>query len=203
VKEKQFSLQTTISWGCLYAVGTILAISCTFFKLTDDKKVAKVILTGQTKPEWVSWKNPSHVHEQGTWLESYEVVVQDLKGKELSRSYFYGDLIALRAEVLTIHWPFHLLGFSNLCHLETLHNGYRTPQRHHFFPHVAAALPFSMSFLEKLWQKLYHGEWRIPGVKTASLESAYLPLVSSDLKPKEQSYWLIVGNSGLTSIAVD
>src|SRR3982751_3406253 len=57
VKEKKFSLHTTIAWSCLYAVGAVLAVSCTFFKLTDDKKVAKVILTGQTKPEWVSWKN--------------------------------------------------------------------------------------------------------------------------------------------------
>src|SRR3569832_956478 len=37
IKEKKFSLQTMISWSCLYAAGTILAISSTFFKLTDDK----------------------------------------------------------------------------------------------------------------------------------------------------------------------
>ncbi len=199
IKEKKFSLQTMVGWGCLYTVGAFVAISCTFFKLTEDKKVAKVILTGNTKPQWISWKSPSHSHDQGAWMEGYEVVVQDLKGKELSRTYVYGDLVGLRAEILTIHWPFHLLGFSNLCHLETLYNGYRTAQRHNFFPHAASALPFSLPFLQSLWEKLYHGEWRIPGVKTASLESAYLPLVTADLKPSQRSYWLVVGSSGLTS----
>src|SRR6185436_13403921 len=112
----------------------------------------------------------------------------------------YGDLVGLRAEVLTIHWPFHLLGFSNLCRLETLYNGYRTPTRHNLFPHLASPLSFSVPLLQSLWAKIYHNQWKIPGIKSATLESAYLPLLTADLKPTQGSYWLVVGNSGLTSL---
>jgi hypothetical protein len=193
-KPYKLSLQSAIGWSCLYGVGAFAAMACLFFKLTEDKKIAKVILTGNTRSEWVSWKNPSHAHVEGAWFESYEVVVQDLKGKEVCRQYVYGDLVGLRAEVLTIEWPFQLLGFSNFCHLETLYNGYKTAQRHNLFPHAAMPLPFSVPALQNLWENLYHGKWRVPGIKTASLESAYLPL------SKQGTYWLVVGSSGLTAL---
>lgn len=196
-KPHKFSLQSAIGWSCLYTVGAFAAIACLFFNLTEDKKVAKVILTGQTRPEWVSWKNPSHADVESAWVESYEVVVQDLKGKEVCRQYVYGDLVGLRAEVLTIEWPFQLLGFSNFCHLETLYNGYKTAQRHNLFPHAASALPFSVPFFQKLWENLYQGKWRVPGIKTASLESAYLPL------SMQGTYWLVVGSSGLTALSIE
>lgn len=195
-KPYKFSLSSTIGWSCLYAFGAFAAIACLFFNLTEDKKVAKVILTGQTRPEWVTWKNPSNTEVEGAWLESYEVVVQDLKGHEVCRQYIYGDLVGLRAEVLTIQWPFQLLGFSNLCHLETLYNGYKTAQRHNLFPHAASALPFSVPLFQNLWENLYHGRWRVPGIKTASLESAYLPL------SQQGAYWLVVGSSGLTALSI-
>ncbi len=196
----KFSLQSMIGWSFLYVVGAFAAAICTFF--TTDQKVGKIVLTGNTQSEWVAWKNPRSDME-GAWLESYEVIVEDVKGKELSRQYLYGDLVGLRAQVLTIHWPFHLLGFSNLCHLEALHNGYRTSSRHNLFPHLASALPFSFPALQKLWSKLYQGQWKIPGIKSATLESIYLPLITAELQPNQGSYWLIVGNSGLTSIAAD
>jgi hypothetical protein len=199
-QQHKFSLQLLIGWSCLYTIGAFAAVSCTFFHLTEDKRVGKIVMTGNTQSEWVSWKNPN-TDLEGAWLKSYEVIVQDIKGKELSREYLYGDLVGLRAEVLTIHWPFHLLGFSNLCHLETLYNGYRTPSRHNLFPHLASALPFSFPSLKGLWTKLYHGQWQIPGVKSATLESTYLPLITADLEPNQNSYWLVVGSSGLTSIA--
>jgi hypothetical protein len=200
--HQSFSFQSLIGWSCLYIVGAFVAIASTFFQLTEDKRVAKVIFTGNSQSEWVSWKNP-HSNLEGAWLESYEVVVQDLKGKEISREYIYGDLVGLRAEVLTIHWPFHLLGFSNLCHLETLYNGYRTSSRHNLYPHLASSLPFSFPSLKNLWTKLYHGQWKIPGIKGATLESTYLPLVTADLEPNHNSYWLVVGTSGLTSIPAE
>ena len=124
-KENKFSFPSLIGWSCLYVVGAFAAVSCTFFHLTADQKVGKIVMTGNTQSQWISWKNPQSDLE-GAWLDSYEVIVEDLKGKELSRQYLYEDLVGLRAEVLTIHWPFHLLGFSHLCHLEALHNGYST-----------------------------------------------------------------------------
>jgi len=196
-RPKKNTWTSAVGWSCLYAVGAFAAAACLFFQLTEDKKVAKVVLTGQTRPEWVSWKNPSHAHVEGAWLESHEVVVQDLKGNEVCRQYVYGDLVGLRAEVLTIEWPYHLLGFSNLCHLETLYNGYKTAQRHNTFPHAASALPFSVPMFRNLWENLYHRKWRVPGIKTASLESAYLPLSAKG------AYWLVVGSSGLTALPIE
>lgn len=198
--DYKFSFPSLLGWSCLYTVGAFAATLCTFF--TADQKVGKIVLTGNTQSEWVSWKNPKSDLE-GAWLESYEVVVEDLKGKELSRQYIYGDMVGLRAQVLTIRWPFHLLGFSNLCHLETLHNGYRTSSRHNLFPHLASALPFSFPALQKLWTKLYHAQWKIPGIKSTTLESTYLPLITAQLQPNQGAYLLIVGNSGLTSIAAE
>ena len=92
---------------------------------------------------------------------------------------------------------------TRLCHLEALHNGYSTTSRHNLFPHLATPLPFSFPALQSLWTKLYHGQWKIPGVESATLESTYLPLITAQLQPNQGSYWLIVGNSGLTSIAFD
>ena len=201
-QERKFSLQAVIGWSCLYTLGAFAAVSWSFFNLTQDNRVGKIVMTGNVKSEWVSWKNPQS-NLEGAWLDCYEVIVEDLKGKELSRQYLYGDLVGLRAEVLTIHWPFHLLGFSNLCHLETLHNSYSTSTRHNLFPHLAAALPFSFPVLQGLWSKLYHSNWKIPGIKSATLESTYLPLITAQLQPNQGSYWLIVGNSGLTSIVVE
>jgi len=198
----KFSLQRLIGWSCFYLVGTLTAISCLFFRLTSDQKVGKIVMTGNTKSEWVAWKNP-HSDPEGAWLDSYEVIIEDLNGKEVSRHYLYGDLVGLRAEVMTICWPLNLLGFSNLCHLEALHNGYSTSSRHNLFPLLASALPFPFPLLQKFWAKLYHRQWKIPCVKSATLESTYLPLITAELQPNQGSYWLIVGDSGLSSIVAE
>jgi hypothetical protein len=198
-----FSIQKLIGWGTLYTAGALIALTCSFFRLSEDQKIAKVILTGDAEPEWVSWKNPSQEQIEGSWLNSYEIVIEDLQGKEISRQRIYGDLVGLRAEVMTIEWPLQLLGLSNLAHLETVYNGYKTAARHNELPHWAAALPFSSQLLKGLWDKLFQGEWKIPGIKNASLESSYLPLVSADLKPHEGVYWLTVGNSGLMIAALE
>ena len=196
-----FSFKSVIGWGFLYTFGVLIAISSTFFHQTDGQKIARVTLTGENRSEWVTWKNPQ-TDLEGAWLQSYEVIVEDLKGNELFHEYLYGDLVGLRAQVVTFHWPFHLLGFSNLCHLDNIYNGYRTANRHNRFPHLASALPFSFPFLQQLWTKLYHGQWSLLGIKSATLESAFLPLVSGD-QPTQDTYWLLVGSSGLTSIPVN
>lgn len=200
-EEYKFSFQKMIGWSGLYALGIFAALSTVFFHLTEGQRIAKVILTGENRSEWVLWKNPQ-TDVEGAWLQSYEVVVQDLKGNELFREYLYGDLVGLRAQVISFHWPFHLLGFSNLCHLETVYNGYRTPRRHNRFPHLASALPFSFPFLQGLWTKIYHDNWSILGIKSATLESSFFPLVTGD-QPTQGTYWLVVGSSGLTSISAD
>ncbi len=188
------SLVSNLSWIGVYTLGVIVALTTSLFRLTDDKKIAKVILTGKSEDVWVSWKNPSHENLQGAWLKSYEVVLQDLKGNEVCRKFVYGDTVGLRAEVVHLAKPFHWLGFSNLYRLQTVYNGYSTSSRHNQFPHEGSSLPWSYL---PLWEKLYMQNWKIPGVRSATLESVHLPLSRSG------SYWLIVGQTGITAAPVD
>lgn len=199
--KKPASIQSWIGLGCVYTLGGFVVLATLFFRLTEDRKVAKVILTGESKPLWVEWKNPANVQNEAAWMESYEVVLQDTQGKEISRQWIYGDLVGLRAEVMTFPWSMKLLGLTNLAHLDTVYNGYKTAQRHNLFPHAAEKLSFQSALLQSLWHQLYHTDWKLPGVERASLESVYLPLQTADLQPNMGSYWVVVGNSGLTAQA--
>ena len=200
-QKKQGSIQTWIGLGSVYTLGGFVVLATLFFRLTEDHKVAKVILTGESKPLWVEWKNPAKEQKEAAWMESYEVILQDAQGKEISRQWIYGDLVGLRAEVMTFPWSMKLLGLTNLAHLDTVYNGYKTAQRHNLFPHAAEELSFQSAFLQSVWHQLYHTDWKLPGVERASLESVYLPLQTADLQPNMGSYWLVVGNSGLTAQA--
>lgn len=199
--KRQGSIQTSIGLGSLYTLGGFVVLATVFFRLTENHKIAKVILTGESKPLWVEWKNPANEQNEAAWMESYEVVLQDAQGKEISRQWIYGDLVGLRAEVMTFPWSMKLLGLTNLAHLNTVYNGYKTALRHNLFPHAAEELSFQSAFLQSVWHQLYHTDWKLPGVERASLESVYLPLQTADLQPNMGSYWLVVGNSGLTAQA--
>jgi hypothetical protein len=189
-ESRRFSFQTLASFACLYTLGAFAALSSIFFRMSEEKKIGKIVLTGQTKTEWVDWKNPANEKIESAWLDTYEVVIEDPKGHELSRQFVYGDLVGIRAEIITIEWPFQLLGFSNLCHLEAFYNGYATAKRHNFLPHMGYQLPFAFKGFQMVWEKLYRGEWKVPGLKNSKLESVYFPLTTADLKPNVDSFWL-------------
>jgi hypothetical protein len=176
----KFSYQNVISFLGLYLFGAGVAIASLFFRMTEEKTIGKLIVTGKVEPQWVSWKNPGNSQMEAAWLDAYEVVIQDQKGREIARQSVYGDLVGLRAEIITIDWPLRLLGFSNLYRLEMIHNGYSTAARHNFLPHQGFQLPFQFKGLQYLWKKIYSGEWKIPGIKSSSLESTFFPLKTSE-----------------------
>lgn len=188
-EERKFSYQSLINFTCLYAFGAAVVLASRFFQPVDNT-IGRIILTGETRQEWISWKNPAQDQIESTWVTAHEVVIEDARGRELSREYVYGDLVGLRAELMTIKWPFQLLGFSNLCHLEMVHNGYSSAQRHNFFPHQGFQLPYAFKLFQTVWGKLFNGQWKIPGVKNGTLESLYFPLVTADLKPNQGSFVL-------------
>lgn len=176
----KFSFQNVISFLGLYLFGTGVAIAALFFRMTEEKNIGKLIVTGKVEPQWVSWKNPGHNQTEAAWLDSYEIIIQDQKGREITRQSVYGDLVGVRAEIITIEWPLRLLGFSNLYHLEMIHNGYSTAARHELLPHQGFQLPFQFKGLQYLWKKIYLGEWKIPGIKSSTLQTTFFPLKAAE-----------------------
>lgn len=198
-KNGPIQLIALAGWGSLYALGGIIAIFVTAFHYQDQRVIGHVVLKGQDEQRWMTWKNPSQASSESAWMPSYEVEILDTKGKKIFSDYLIGDYVAIRAQVIMIDWPYQLLGFSHLSRLEMVHNGYSTAQRHHFYPHVAYALPFSMNFFEKIWNKLFMGDWHIPGIRSATLESSYFPLRGAKLNAQAQHYELVVGETGLSA----
>lgn len=200
-KEASFRLSTLAGWVSLYVLGGVVSILSLAFRYNDNQVIGHVVLKGNDQSVWMSWKNPTQTSTESAWLHSYEVEVQDAQGKKLFSDFLMGDYVGVRAQVILIEWPYQLLGFSHLYRLELVHNGYSTAERHRFFPHVAYALPFSRSLLEKVWTRLFEGTWQIPGVKSTTLESSYFPLREAQLSASKREYNLVVGPSGLSAVA--
>lgn len=189
-----------IGWSTLYGVGCLMALLITVFQFHKDEVIGHVVLKGEEKSVWTTWKNPAQTSTESSWLPSYAVAVHDSKSHELFSDYVIGDYVGVRAQMILIEWPMKLLGFSHLYRLELVHNGYSTAKRHELFPHVAYALPYPMKMFEKLWSKLFFNEWQIPGVKSSVLESTFLPLRNSKLTASSASYDLVVGETGLSAV---
>ncbi len=199
-KERSFQLSPMIGWSCLYGVGCLMALLTTVFQFHKDDVIGHVVLKGEEKSVWTTWRNPAQSSTESSWLPSYAVAVQDRKSHELFSDYVIGDYVAVRAQAIIVEWPMKLLGFSHLYRLELVHNGYSTAKRHELFPHVAYPLPYPMQLFEKLWSKLFFNEWQIPGVKSSVLESTFLPLRSTKLTASSEAYDLVVGDTGLSAI---
>jgi hypothetical protein len=197
-RQAQLKFRSFIGWSSFYVIGCTIALISVIF---SDKQavVGHLILKGHDQSTWMTWKNPSQPEPASAWISSYEVEIQDAKGKKLYEGYIFGDYVGLRAQIITIHWPYKLLGFSHLYRLEMVHNGYSTAHRHQFFPHMAYAFPFPARFFEYVWEQLFTGAWKIPGIKSSTLESSYFPLREPHLKPSSRTYELIIGSSGLSS----
>lgn len=200
-KGASFHLSPIIGWSALYGFGSLMALLTTVFQFHHEAVIGHVVLKGEEKSVWTTWKNPNQSSQESSWLPSYSVTVQDSKGRELFSNDVIGDYVAVRAQVIIANWPMKMLGFSHLYRLELVHNGYSTAKRHELFPHVAYPLPLPTKMFEKLWSKLYFNEWQIPGVKSSVLESTFLPLRNSKLTPSSASYDLVIGDTGLSARA--
>jgi hypothetical protein len=200
-KQRPFRPAVLAGWTLLYVAGGGMALLTTAFQHQDEQVIGHVILKGRELPTWMSWKNPTQPSIESAWMHAYEVEVQDAKGRTLFSDYLAGDYVGVRAQLILIRLPYHLLGFSHLHRLELVHNGYSTAQRHELFPHVAHALPFPKRLFEKVWTQLFLGDWHLPGVKSTTLESSYLPLRDAKLAASTQKYDLVMGAAGLSARA--
>lgn len=198
-KGMPFRLSPFLGWCTFYSFGAVAALLSAVFQYHQEEVIGHLILKGCDRSTWMSWKNPAQKIMEEAWIPSYQVEIQNAKGKQLYSNYIPGDFVGVRAQVITIYWPYRLLGFSNLYRLELVHNGYSTAERHRFFPHTADELPFPAKIFDYLWSHLFIGSWKLPGVKSSTLESAYFPLRNPQLQPNTSRYELIIGATGLSA----
>ncbi|MBS0615553.1 MAG: hypothetical protein JSR58_03255 [Verrucomicrobia bacterium] len=153
---------------CLAAYFILLLLALLFNSLThmiEDKPIAKVVIQGK------------------------KVRVEDLKGKTLGTYVLDGDLVGIRARTIRFSAFLYFLGFTNVCSLDSIHNGYLKVEDHNRLFHVAYALS-SQSFL---WQKLFQQNWSLPGIKNALLQSQYLPLTDG-------AYYITITDGGISCL---
>ena len=181
----------------------------TFFYVTEDRPVLKITMTGNFRGERVEWKPPSELLQQEE-LNAYEVILDTPEGKRIETLYVYGDQVAVKAKVLRFRPILNVLGFTNLCQIQYVYNGYSTAERFNHYPHRAQEIsvhtPVIANFQKRFWnfwEEFYYLRRRSSLVKSATLESTYFPLVEETGRPFQGSYFLTVTTGGLSSIRAD
>ncbi|HJZ11590.1 MAG TPA: hypothetical protein VJ521_05545 [Acidobacteriota bacterium] len=198
----------TILFLFVVVVALSVLMMAGFFYVTEDRPVLKITMTGNFRGEWVEWKPPGEPLQQAE-LNAYEVVLDTPEGKRMGTLYAYGDQIAVKAKVLRFRPILNVMGFPNLCDVQYLYNGYTTAERFNHYPHRAQEIPMTKTpisrFQEKFWnfwEDFYYLRKRSSLVKSATQESAYLPLVDEEGRAFRGSYYLTVTTGGLSSIPV-
>ncbi len=176
-----------------------------FVRLTEDQPVLKIRMTGNQQNEFVEWKQPEGTLQKQK-LPTYEVVLETPDSKRIARLFVYGDQVAIKAKVIRFRPILILLGFSNLCRIEYVYNGYTTAARFNKYPHRAQKIALTNATLEPLqdafwlfWEKNYLQTDESRLIKSATLESNYFPLMHPDGRPFEGSYFLTITAGGLSA----
>lgn len=190
----------------LFLCCCLVILSLSFFnRISEDKPVLKVVLTGMKEEEWVEWKNPQEALKSA-YLPTYEVRLEKPDGKLLDSFFLYGDLVGIRAKVIRFTPFLNAIGIANIYQLETVYNGYSTSLRHNAYPACARPLNVSSSKLQcilwNFWEKLFVQQCHSSWIKSAALESAYFPLADQHGEPICKDYLLTISAGGLSSIAV-
>ena len=104
----------------------------------------------------------------------------------------------------------NVAGIANLFELSFLHNGYFTAERHSLMPHQAQPIkplgPLTVhprwrpvrDFLLSRWERRDAAKKPL-GVRAATTESTYFPLVDSQGKPVQHTFELVLTPGGLTA----
>ncbi len=154
---------------CIVAYFTLTAFAILFSgmtRLTEERPIAKIV-----------------IHSKKVRLES-------LSGKVTGSYTLEGDLVGIRARIIRFSPFLNFLGFSNICQIDSIHNGYLKMDDHNRLPHIGYAISSAWYYF---WLKLFQQEWKIPGIKNAVLQSNYLPL-------KNNSYYITVTSGGLSCL---
>lgn len=186
------------SFGAFWSLSLLAIALSGFTRLSEDKPVAKVVITGKRLKKWVEWQNPHEISRQ-KWVDTSEVILQTHDGDIIGKYYIYGDLVAVRARIVRFRPILNFLGIPNVCHLEAVYNGYNTMERHNQLPHLGYPIPLPISLFRHIWEKGFYLNWRSSWIKSTTLESNYFPLRDSRDVPTCTSFWLTVTDGGLSS----
>jgi hypothetical protein len=176
-----------------------------FIRLTEDRPVMKITMTGIQRKEDVTWKSPQGSLRKEA-LVAYEVLLETPEEKPIADLYVYGDQVAIKARVIRFRPILNVVGLSNLCHVDFVFNGYKTAERHNAYPHRAQVVssepvllkPYQKPFWD-FWERLYYLKGQNWLIKSATLESNFFPLVDAQGAPFQGSYYLTITSGGLSS----
>ncbi len=168
-----------------------------FIKLTEEKTLVTLILTGKKTKKWVEWKPPQGPLENA-WLDTNEILVETREGKLLGKYALYGDFVALRIKLIRLSRLLNFFGISNTCHIEAIHNGYSSMQSHNHYPHIGYPLKSPHPLFSTLWSYLFYKESHWIGVDAATLESEYIPLFTENKKPVASTFNLVLKDGKIT-----
>jgi hypothetical protein len=199
-----FTLKFLLTLLILF-VSVVVIMTSGFIHIAEDRPLLKITMTGMQKKEQVEWKSPNR-ELRNEDLTAYEVVLAKPDGKLISSFYMYGDQVAIKARVIRFRPILNVAGLSNLCRIEFVFNGYTTAERHNAYPHLAQTVsmeplllkPFQKRFWD-FWENIYYLRGKSWWVKSATLESAFFPLVQPDGSPFQGSYYLTITPGGLSS----
>lgn len=174
-----------------------------FDQFFEDRPIVNVEILGEKKNERMEWKTISSSFQKAS-LETYRVKITLPNGQIIKELYIHGDYISIRAKIIRWDPLLQFFGLKNLYRLDGIYNGYKTPERENLFPHQAIDFTLEQSsmthFIDKIWSTLFFRHLSIIGVKTASLEACYLPLVNEKGTPFRGKFHLTLNQSGLSSV---
>jgi hypothetical protein len=180
-----------------------------FLALTEDRPVLLVDVTGETDTEVVRWAPPNLPGREEP-LTRHHVVFREPGGDTVAEAWVYGDQVAVKGRVLRLSPLLNVAGVPNLFELLFAHNGYATAERHSTMPHAAVPLPpMGPLAVHPLWRGLQSrllaawerdaGDSPAWGIRSATLESTYFPLVEPDGTPVKRTFRLVLTGGGLTA----
>lgn len=195
----------------LLLVSTLTLMRSGFLALTTDRPILRIELTGETRPQVVRFAPPDQPMRQES-LRAHRILLRDaLPPNEIvAEAWLYGDQVAIKGRVLRLSPILNVAGIANLFELTFVHNGYFTAERHGTMPHQAQPLkplgPLAVhprwrpvrDFLMSRWERR-EAEKKPLGVRAATTESTYFPLVDNQGKPLQHTFELVLTPGGLSA----
>lgn len=195
----------------LLLISTLTLMRSGFLALTTDRPILRIELTGETRPQTVKFAPPDQPMRE-EHLTAHRILLRTAEPPHeiVAESWLYGDQVALKGRVLRLSPILNVAGIANLFELSFVHNGYFTAERHSLMPHQAQPIkplgPLVVhprfrpvrDFLLSRWERRDDAKKPL-GVRAATTESTYFPLVDSQGKPVQHTFELVLTPGGLTA----
>jgi hypothetical protein len=195
----------------LLLLSTLTLMRSGFLALTTDKPILRIELTGETRPQTVRFAPPDQPMREES-LRAHRILLRAVEppGEIIAETWLYGDQVAVKGRVLRLSPILNVAGIANLFELSFLHNGYFTAERHSLYPHTAQPIkplgPLAVhprfrpvrDFLLSRWERRDAAKKPL-GVRAATTESTYFPLVDAQGKPLQHTFELVLTPGGLTA----